>query len=198
MERMRMAAVAALLATGIGSAPAQNLIVNPNFGGDTSGWISDAGTTIFFDGNQDANASAGSGAMAMQPTSGFSVSAHQCVAIADGDTFSFGAQVKPNTVISFGMACLAFPVPGCNIDPIGSAAAIVAGPPGEGGWIQLRSESPYVLPAGTQGISCIITGSLQPPARMQQPDGTSTSMWVDNVFFAQGTTPVMLQAFQIE
>ena len=193
-----MAAIAGLLIGSIGSASAQNLITNPNFSGDVSGWTSDAVTTIVFDGNQDANGSATSGAMALLPTSGFTVSAHQCFAVAGGSGFSFGAQVKPNTVVSFGMTCSAFPAADCSSQPVGSASAIIAGPPDQNGWVQLRTESPFVLPAETQSVSCAITGSLPPPTRAQQPNGTSTAIWADNVFFALGTTPVMLQAFQFE
>lgn len=198
MERIRMAVIAGLLVGSIGSATAQNLIVNPNFTSDVSGWTNDASTNIFFDGSQDANASATSGAMALVPTGGFVVSAHQCVTATGGSGFSFGAQVKPNTVISFGMTCSAFATADCSSKPIGSASAIIAGPPDQNGWVQLRTESPFELPVATQSVSCAIIGNLQPPTKAQQPNGVATAIWADNVFFALGTTPVMLQAFQIE
>ena len=136
--------------------------------------------------------------MALVPTSGFTVSAHQCLVVAGGTGYSFGAQVKPNTVISFGMTCSAFATSDCSSKPIGSASAIIAGPPDQNGWVQLRTESPFELPVATQSVSCAVIGNLQPPTKAQQPDGTSTAIWADNVFFAIGTTPVMLQAFQIE
>jgi hypothetical protein len=198
MERIHIAAIASLVVGSIGSAGAQNLITNPNFSTDVGGWVGDAGTSISFDGSQDASGSATSGAMAMLPTSGFTVSAHQCFAAAGGSEFSFGALVKPNTVVSFGMTCATFPSADCSFDPTGSASAIIAGPPDQGGWVQLRTESPFMLPVGTQGVSCAIFGNLQPPTNAQQPKGASSSIWADNVFFALGTTPVMLQAFQIE
>jgi len=198
MERIRMTVIAGLMIGSIGSATAQNLIANPNFSGDVSGWANDAGTNIFFDGSQDANGAATSGAMALVPTSGFTVSAHQCLVVSGGTGYSFGAQVKPNTVISFGMTCSAFATADCSSKPIGSASAIIAGPPDQNGWVQLRTESPFELPVATQSVSCAIIGNLQPPTKTQQPDGTSTAIWADNAFFALGTTPVMLQAFQIE
>jgi hypothetical protein len=198
MERIRLAAIATLLGGSNAPATAQNLIVDPNFSSDVGAWTGDAGTNIVFDGNQDANGSVASGAMAMLPTSGFTVSAHQCLVIAGGSNYSFGAQVKPNTVISFGMTCSAFPTADCGSGPISSVSAIIAGPPGQGGWVQLRTESPFSLPVATQSVSCAIIGGLQPPAEAQEPNGAATSMWADNVFFALGTTPVMLQAFQIE
>jgi hypothetical protein len=197
-----MAAIAAWLAGGIGSANAANLIVNPNFNVDTSNWTADAGTNIFHDASQDANSSAASGALSMFPTNGVgtSLSVHQCINVAGGSDFSFGAKVKPNTTGSYGMTCSVFVSPDCLGDPTASASAIIAGPADPNGWVPLHTESPYLLPGTTQSVSCAITMNLAPPlpAKAPQPEGLSSSIWVDDVFFAPGTTPVTLQAFDID
>lgn len=202
MHSVRIAVIAVGLAAGIGSAHAQNLIVNPNFDTDVSGWTADAGTSIFRDSSQDAGGSATSGAMSVFPSNGqtFNLSVHQCFAVTGGTDFSFGTKIKPGTVTSFGMMCQAFTGSDCAFLPIGSASAIIAGPADQNGWVPLHTESPYLLPASAQGVSCGITGSLPPPlhAGTLRPDGNPQTMWVDDAFFAPGTTPVSLQHFEID
>lgn len=202
MHSVRIAVIAAGLAAGIGSAHADNLIVNPNFTGDVGGWTAGAGVIISRDAGQDANSSPASGAMAEFPASGstFNLSAYQCFGVAGGSDFSFGAKVKPGTAISFGMTCSAFASPDCSGNPVGNASAIIAGPADPNGWVPLHTESPYLLPASTLSVSCAITGNLPPPplAGAPQPNGVSTSLWADDVFFAPGTTPVSLQGFDID
>jgi hypothetical protein len=202
MHSVRIAVIAVGIAVGIGSAHAQNLIVNPNFATDVSGWTADTGTSIFRDSSQDAGGSATSGAMSVFPSNGqtFNLSVHQCFAVTGGTDYSFGAKIKPGTVTSFGMMCQAFTGSDCAFLPIGSASAIIAGPADQNGWVPLHTESPYLLPASAQGVSCEITGNLPLPplAGAPQPNGVFTSLWADDVFFAPGTTPVSLQAFDID
>lgn len=182
---------------------AENLIVNANFDTDASGWAAGAGTSIGRDAGQDANASAASGAMSMTTSNGSNsnLSANQCIGgVSGGSDYSFGAKIKPGAASQVGMTCTAYASPDCLGDPIGSASAIIAGPPDGNGWVPLHTESPYLLPASTLGMSCAITATqpLRAASAGPQPNGFAIAAWADDVFLGPGTTPVSLQAFEIE
>ncbi|MEO7324408.1 MAG: hypothetical protein ABIW82_06240 [Dokdonella sp.] len=200
MRILCITVIAAGLAAGMCTARADNLIANPNFSGDVAGWTADTGSTISYDANLDANASGTSGSMAVSRTSvdTFNLSAHQCFSVAGGSDFSFGAKVIPGIANSVGMTCSAFASLDCTGKPLGNASAIIAGSPDPNGWVPLRTESPYLLPAPTQSVACAVTGNLSPPLRAGSPQGGPSSMWADNVFFGAGTTPVSLQGFDID
>lgn len=194
--------IAAMVAGAMQSAVAANLIVNPNFDSNVDSWTADVGTNIGLDPSHDANASPTSGSMLMSTSNGSNsnLSAQQCISgVSGGNDFSFGAKIQPNTASVYGMTCTAFASPDCTGSPIGSASAIVAGPADGNGWVPLHTESPYTLPASTQGVSCAITSTqpLRAAATGSQPNGFAVAIYADDVFFGPGTTPVSLQSFDV-
>lgn len=201
MNHLRLAAIAAAVVCAIQPAAAANLIVNGGFDSDTSGWTAGNQTSLWRDASNDVNESPASGALAMSTSNGSNsnLSAHQCITgLAGGSDFSFGVAILPNTSDSYGMTCTARAGSDCSGAELGSADA-AEGATSATGWVAFRSASPFVLPAKTASVDCAIT-SVQPlrPAGQSAPDGFTSAIWADEAFFAPGTTPVSLQAFDVE
>lgn len=93
-----LSALVIVLAAAIASpALAVNLLTNPSFAGDTTGWVTDASTT--FDGVNDATGAPGSGsAQNTFVASGSStlLALHQCVAAGPGNYTLGGKILIPN------------------------------------------------------------------------------------------------------
>jgi len=129
-------------------------------------------------------------------TAEFAVS--QCIASLAGNAYSFGVEIKPNSANVFGMGCSAHSSADCSGAALGIAVAD-DGAADSNGWVPLRTATPFVLPAGTQSVSCAITATQPPPqATTSRPDGLLGALWADKAFFAPGTTPVTLQSFDID
>jgi hypothetical protein len=179
-------------------AGAENLIVNPNFDSDVSGWQADAsGTRFWHDPQEDAGGAANSGALAMSTADGRNarLSVQQCIAVNGGRDFSFGVQIKPRSSDLYGMTCSAYAAADCSGTALESRDA-VAGATNGGGWIAFRSEAPFMLPAETNSVLCAVTAQ-QPLRVATQPNGFINALWADDAFFAPGTTPVSLQQFEV-
>lgn len=182
-------------------ASAANLIVNGNFDTSVDDWSSDPLLTSFwFDTSLDAGGSNDSGSLAMSSAVGANaaLAVIQCIGSLPGSEFSFGVKIRPNLTNVFGMSCSAYSSTDCSGVPLGSANA-QGGVADPNGWVPMRTATPFVLPGGTQSVSCAITAA-QPLERtaVPQPHGLLVAIWADDAFFAPGTTPVSLQSFEID
>lgn len=192
---------AALLVLAVAPATAANLITNPNFSTDITGWTANSsGTSLGFDPSVDVNAAANSGALWMSTSNGSNsnLAALQCIAQPLGTEFSFGVKILPGTADIYGMTCEAYASTDCSGAALDEASA-EASAPDSNGWIPLASSAPFPLPASTGSVLCSITAE-QPlrPARPAAPQGYAIAIRADDAYFAPGTTPVSLQSFSVD
>ena len=97
MKRKAYALALFLVLATAGTAAAQNLLVNPNFNSDVSGWSFTTPGTFTWDSSLDAdsNPSSGSGRLDNTSPAAFGTSfAAQCVAVTGGSSYDFSAQIR--------------------------------------------------------------------------------------------------------
>jgi len=201
MKKASIGALSALLISVATTAPAANLIANGSFDTGVEGWsVGASATSIWFDSSRDAEGLDTSGAMGMSTSNGSNadLSVGQCITTLDGSAYSFGFKVLPNTADTFGMTCSAYASTDCSGDSTGDAS--IGGSTGNTkGWITLQSETPFVVPSGTQSVSCSITTTqpLRQAKSAAQPNGFVAAIYADDAVF-EGTTPVTLQSFDVD
>jgi hypothetical protein len=120
-------ALAFLLAGWAAPAPAQNLLVNPNFDTSLNGWQTSpiGGLTVSWDGTRDADGSPTSGSakgLWQGPTvTGFVPVVSQCVEVTPGVPISHGGKIfipsgQPTSGSAFFLA-IVYPTHGCSGPP---------------------------------------------------------------------------------
>ncbi len=199
MPSMRLAPLAILLSLAALPATAANLITNPNFTTDISGWSPmDSGTSLTFDPSHDANDSPASGSLMIASNGSGGLAATQCIVSPVGSEFSFGAKIFVGAAPMYGMTCEAYASSDCSGSMLDSADA-AEGTPGTNEWIPFDSASPFPVPNGTNSVLCRIT-AMQPVQRAgaDAPQGDLGAILVDDVYFGPGTTPVSLQTFIVD
>lgn len=177
-----------LISTSATPALAQNLITNPTFDTDYSGWPAGDAKWVA----DDCCGNPASGSVTLQQHQSL---VSNCINVTGGSSYdlTFWSKFAPVNV-SFpspnGFASVAW-LTACGGDPIGPPNTYPTIYPGDAAaWHQLGAT--FVAPASAHGVSIDIGG---------QNCGLSCggTTWFDNVAFGPaGTVPVELQSFEID
>ena len=203
MSPLNRLACGLLLAMNAIAAGAANLITNPDFASDLSGW------TITGGGNTTWNSNSGSstpGSIEMMASNGQVASARQCFAIAvpSGPSPNYDliarrliTPASAGTVTEADVNIIAWDTLGCTGTPL--VGAVINSPVPVSGtfngastvlWNELSALN-TPLTVGTQSVSVTIYVSAGAGATLDY-------LFDDIRFGPSGTTPVRLQTFEVE
>jgi hypothetical protein len=191
----RLAAGFVLLVIAV-SADAQNLVVNPNFGTDLSGWTvktTGAATATF----STDTGSPDQGSVHLTATNGETAQLNQCVSVTSGSVDLFARTYSVSAVSNAGAQVTAFDQAGCVGNPLGFSAFNVT--PVNGflngnpvtGWTELSAlhENISNLPPVSASVVVFVTPGA----------GQTADYYFDDIRFGtSGTTPVRLQSFGVQ
>lgn len=194
----------------VGSAQAQNLLVNSGFDTDiTTGWI-DYGSSAPADGTRnrssdDVNADVASGSADFSvQTAGAQIGLAQCVAVTAGQTYDYYVRVKSLTGQTTDARALMevafFSSADCSTVPLGAEAmgAVI----GAGYVLDSWAGIPGNAAPGTEGAAIAPAGAASAQVRLfvEQLSGTEThgARFDTAVFHDASTTPVSLFHFDVE
>ncbi|WP_291222560.1 hypothetical protein [Dokdonella sp.] len=105
--------------------------------------------------------------------------------------------MKADNAFAFGMNCAAYASTDCSGSELGNQDADEGSPYGNG-WVPLDTSTPWTLPGGTASVQCELRALIPVRRDALQPGGANVLLWVDNVYFGPGTTPVSLQGFSVD
>jgi hypothetical protein len=181
-----------LLASTAGSVHAANVLTNPNFDTDLTGWTPDFGaswdSTLDFGGNPPTNGSL----LGTQAGNTLGSVARQCVSpVTPSVAYSLGAKVWVDTSQTQGWIEVTwYPSPGCTGVTITTSFGSVVTT--TGAWNDsLPSGGNPVMSPGTAASAMVEIGMTNTIV-----DGARANF--DNAFFGPGTFPVELQRFTAE
>lgn len=194
MKSIGFAILALALTIGPGRAQAQNLLANPNFDADISGWTVAGGSvgSATWDGT-DGSPTAGS--LLLDSTGSSQLQVYQCLPVTAGQSYDLGASVLPGSTapsnFGDGLSILTvwFTDTACSAYPGLSSQNLQ---PASGGTWARYGVSTQAAPAGTQSVLFLI--------RVTNVAGLpSLNYRVDRAFYGPaGTVPVELQTFRVD
>jgi hypothetical protein len=184
--RVGLAGILGLMCVYASGALGANLVANPDFNADVSGWTN-AGTAVFSWDGGDGSPGFGS-ANFVGNSSQVGIANSSCIVLAAPQNIDLYANIETPNLEAFNAEALAYTDPGCT-NGESTFGAITSTPLPGPGWQQVSATN-VSLPGSTQSIRVRL---------MATPMDLNLNAHVDHVRLGPaGTTPVRLQSFDVK
>lgn len=189
MKNVSRLLVTALFLVSVAPAAAQNLLTNPRFDTNASGWNVTVGTAPHTPGV----GAAALGAVTLATPAGTTMTFFQCVAVGNLGPFDarvrthVGGGVQTNSSVVRFFSSVECAGMALGSQALSTAVAFVGVQPTN--WFD-RSASNFAAPAGTGSILLEVT--------VQAAAGQASQLFLDDALFAPAGTPVTIQKFSTE